>query len=160
MVTPADRRRFLIATVVTALALPYLVHEITKKGAESPVGAVPAKVGNPVTAGLGGSTTAPTTVATSAAAATAGAPTRIAEGKIGFRLYDPVQWGDRPCASAGLPMNTKVIVQNLNNGKTTTCTVVNDARGVGRDHLLEVADTVFAEIADPTVGVIPVRIAW
>ncbi|MGE0878898.1 MAG: hypothetical protein AB7L13_19385 [Acidimicrobiia bacterium] len=149
----------MIATVVTALALPYLVHEITKKGSESPVGAASPVAG--VQVGLGSSTTLAPTAAPAATPATqAGPPTHISEGKVGFRLYDPTQWGARACAGSGIPVNAKVIIANLNNGKTTTCTIVNDARGVGKDHLLELSDTVFAEIADPTVGVIPARIAW
>lgn len=155
MVTASDRRRFVIASVVTALAIPLLVRDLASDDkSEAPVGAASPVAGVQV---AGVNLSATSTASGTAAPAT---PSHQAEGKIGFRFYEPAQWGDRPCASAGLAPNTRVVIANLNNGKTTWCVVVKDARGVVRDHLLEVADTVFAEIADPSVGVIPARIAW
>lgn len=63
------------------------------------------------------------------------------------------------CANNFLPMGTVVTVTNLNNGATTSC-VVNDRGAFGPPRILDMDITVFSAIANPSEGVIPIRISW
>jgi hypothetical protein len=187
-----DRRRILAASVVTALTLPLLIRENLDRpegpAAPAAIGAVGGAAVADLSTGSGGrtATTVPVAEALSssgvaldqgpiapvAGAAPAPLPTestvpalpgRAREGKAGFRIYDyRDRWGDRPCASADLPVGTEVGVTNLNNGRTTTCLVARNATPaeLGKDRIIELDSEIFAEIADPAVGVIPVRVTW
>jgi rare lipoprotein A len=52
-----------------------------------------------------------------------------------------------------------VTVTNLANGASTTCTV-NDRGPYGPGRIIDLDREVFAQLADPAVGVIDVVITW
>jgi rare lipoprotein A len=81
------------------------------------------------------------------------------EGKATFLSFDSAVYGDRPCSHRTLPIGTVISVTNLNNGKTATC-VVQDRGPYVAGRLIDLDVEVFADLADPAVGVIPVRITW
>lgn len=74
----------------------------------------------------------------------------------------PASWYSAPsgtCAHQTLPIGTVVTVTNLANGESTTCTV--EDRGPYQDgRIIDLAKTTFAQIADPSEGVIQVKIEW
>jgi hypothetical protein len=81
------------------------------------------------------------------------------EGKATFQQYDDALWGPAACSAATIPIGTVVHLTNLNSGLSATCTVrarVEASTGF----VLISDDTVFSAIADPVVGIIPVRITW
>lgn len=86
-------------------------------------------------------------------------PGNAEEGKATFLSYDAEVYGDRPCSHRTLPIGTVVSVTNLNNGKTATC-VVQDRGPYVTGRLIDLDVEVFSDLADPAVGVIPVRITW
>jgi hypothetical protein len=88
-----------------------------------------------------------------------GPPANSEEGKATFLSYDPARFGVRPCAHQTLPVDTVVTVTNLNNGKTTTC-VVRDRALAAPGRIIELDVEQFQELADPAVGVVPVRLSW
>lgn len=63
------------------------------------------------------------------------------------------------CANNTLPKGTRVQVTNLASGATTTC-VVNDRGAFRLPRILDMDKRVFAQLADPGTGVIPIRISW
>jgi rare lipoprotein A len=63
------------------------------------------------------------------------------------------------CAHRTLPFGTVVTVTNVANGASTTC-VVNDRGPYGAGKIIDLAEDVFARIANPSTGVISVRINW
>jgi LysM repeat protein len=81
------------------------------------------------------------------------------DGKATFVGYDNARWGDRPCAHKTLPRGTVVTITNLDNGKSTTC-VVRDRGPFYPGRIIDLDTEVFAELANPSIGVIPVRITW
>lgn len=63
------------------------------------------------------------------------------------------------CASPNLPFGTQVTVTDLANGRTTTCTV-DDRQDPSTGRVLDLSESSFAQLADPSVGVIEVRLTW
>jgi rare lipoprotein A len=63
------------------------------------------------------------------------------------------------CASPNLPFGTEVTVTDLANGRSTTCTV-DDRMGASTGRVLDLAEASFAQLADPSVGVVEVRLTW
>ena len=71
-------------------------------------------------------------------------------------------WYDyRPgeCAHKTIPKGTVVTVTNLATGASTTC-VVTDRGPYDGARIIDLDRTTFAQIADPSRGVIEVRITW
>lgn len=108
-------------------------------------------------------TAAPTT--TVAPSTTAPAPAisepsgSFEDGKATFLGYDDATWGPATCAHRTLPKGTVVAITNLDNGRTATC-VVRDRGPFAAGRIIDLDRDVFALLADPSVGVIPVRITW
>jgi rare lipoprotein A len=63
------------------------------------------------------------------------------------------------CASPNLAFGTHVTVTNLANGATTTCTV-DDRQDPSTGRVLDLSEASFAQLADPSQGVIEVRLTW
>ena len=63
------------------------------------------------------------------------------------------------CASPSLAYGTVVTVTDLGTGKSVTCTV-DDRQDPSSGRVLDLAEATFAELADPSVGVIEVRLSW
>jgi hypothetical protein len=63
------------------------------------------------------------------------------------------------CASHFLPKGTVVTVTNLANDATTTC-VVDDYEAAPYPRVLDMSPSGFAQLSDPSRGVVDVRISW
>lgn len=63
------------------------------------------------------------------------------------------------CATWFLPMGTVVTVRDLATGRTISCTVT-DHEDSGSDHIIDLNETQFAELAPLAQGVINVRVTW
>jgi len=63
------------------------------------------------------------------------------------------------CASPNLAFGTVVTVTNTANGLSTTCTV-DDRMDPSTGRVLDMSEGSFAKIADPSQGVIEVRLTW
>ena len=63
------------------------------------------------------------------------------------------------CASPNIAYGTVVTVTDLSTGKSVTCTV-DDHQDPSSGRVLDLAEATFAELADPSVGVIEVRVSW
>ncbi len=156
----------LLACLVTLLALPWLISEnqdgpteaVGAVGVAAPGVGVPA-VGEPLrSASLAGTGPAPApSVPRAVTGASATADTE--EGRATFVRYDDATWGERTCAHRTLPFGTMLTVTNLNSGRQTTC-VVRDRGPSSPGRVVDLDAEVFAELADPSVGIIPVRISW
>ncbi|HUY63405.1 MAG TPA: septal ring lytic transglycosylase RlpA family protein [Acidimicrobiales bacterium] len=63
------------------------------------------------------------------------------------------------CASPDLAFGTTVTVTDLSTGDSVTCTVDDrQARSPGR--VIDLAEATFAKLADPSTGLIEVRLTW
>jgi hypothetical protein len=74
----------------------------------------------------------------------------------GASWYDSTPGG---CAHRSLPFGTVVTITNLATGATATCTV-NDRGPYGAGRIIDLDRSVFAQLADPSAGVINARISW
>lgn len=92
----------------------------------------------------------PATVRQAPAPATANS----AEGEASWYDYKPGS-----CAHRSLPFGTVVRVTNLGNGRQATCTV-GDRGPFVTGRIVDLEKGVFAQLADPSAGVITVRISW
>jgi hypothetical protein len=63
------------------------------------------------------------------------------------------------CASPTLPFGTVVTVTNDATGASTTCTV-DDREEAGYPRVLDLSPSGFAQLADPSDGVVDVTISW
>jgi len=172
------RRRLLFAVWLTVLALPILVIDNIPR---TEARAAPVKV---EADGVATSTTSSTTttvpptseVATSeVTATTAPEPVRAAAVRattttevVTTTTAPPneetggASWYDyRPgeCAHRTLPKGTVVTITRLATGASTTC-VVTDRGPWGGDRIIDLDRATFAQLADPSTGVIQVRITW
>ena len=76
------------------------------------------------------------------------------EGQASWYYHDP-----GTCAHRSLPFGTVVTVTSLRDGATTTCTVADRGPYI-QGRIIDLERSVFAELADPSVGVLDVRISW
>ena len=76
------------------------------------------------------------------------------EGGASWYAYNPGE-----CAHQTIPKGTVVTVTNLANGASTTC-VVTDRGPYGGGRIIDLDRSTFAQLADPSAGVIQVRITW
>jgi rare lipoprotein A (peptidoglycan hydrolase) len=76
------------------------------------------------------------------------------EGGASWYDYNPGE-----CAHQTIPKGTVVTVTNLANGASTTC-VVTDRGPYGGGRIIDLDRSTFAQLADPSAGVIQVRITW
>jgi rare lipoprotein A len=63
------------------------------------------------------------------------------------------------CASPTLPFGTVVTITNVATGATTTCTV-DDREEAGYPRVLDLSPSGFAQLAQPSQGVVDVSISW
>jgi rare lipoprotein A len=63
------------------------------------------------------------------------------------------------CASPTLPFGTVLTVTNLANGASTTCTV-DDREQAGYPRVVDLSPSGFAQLAEPSQGVVDVSISW
>jgi rare lipoprotein A len=66
---------------------------------------------------------------------------------------------DGTCAHPTLAFGTVVTVTNLANGRTVKCTVT-DRGPYESGRIIDLAKTIFDDLAPPATGVIDVRIQW
>jgi len=63
------------------------------------------------------------------------------------------------CASPDLPFGTVVTVTDLASGASVTCTIDDrEAQNPGR--VIDMSEQTFAQLADPSVGLIEVSVRW
>lgn len=178
------RRRLVFAVWLTLLALPILVIDniprTEARAAPVTVNATHASVSSTTapTVVLGAdaidttsssttATTAPPTTAVSAKAkpvsaprptttttTTTTAPPNVERGGASWYDYNPGE-----CAHRTLPKGTVVTVRNLANGATVTC-VVTDRGPYDYSRIIDLDRDSFAQLADPSRGVIQVEITW
>lgn len=85
------------------------------------------------------------------------APVNPAHEKVGVATwynYIPGQ-----CATWYLPKGTTITVTDLATGKSIAC-VITDRESPGSDHVVDLNETQFAELAPLGQGVIEVRVSW
>ena len=63
------------------------------------------------------------------------------------------------CAHRSLPFGTVVTVVSLRDGATTTCTVADRGPFI-EGRIIDLERSVFAQLADPSAGILDVRISW
>lgn len=63
------------------------------------------------------------------------------------------------CASPSLPFGTVVTVTNTATGASTSCTV-DDREESGYPRVLDMSPSGFAQLADPSRGVVEATISW
>jgi rare lipoprotein A (peptidoglycan hydrolase) len=63
------------------------------------------------------------------------------------------------CASPTLPFGTVLTVTNAVTGASTTCTV-DDREQAGFPRVVDMSPSGFAQLADPSQGVVDVTISW
>lgn len=68
-------------------------------------------------------------------------------------------WHPGECAHVTIPKGTVVSVTNQANGATTSC-VVTDRGPYGPGRIIDLDRGTFAQLADPSAGVITVTIRW
>ena len=183
------RRRLVFAVWLTVLALPILVIDnIPRTDARAAVvKAEAARAMETATTARPGFSVVPTTileqVATREPATTTSAPTATTRPKAravaattttttaprttttttppntetgGASWYD---YRSGECAHKTIPKGTVVTVTNLATGAHTTC-VVTDRGPYDGARIIDLDKGTFAQIADPSQGVIQVRITW
>ena len=63
------------------------------------------------------------------------------------------------CASPSLAFGTVLTVTNVATGASTTCTV-DDREQAGYPRVVDMSPSGFAQLADPSQGVVDVTISW
>ena len=123
-----------LLTTTTTTAPPPPVEEVSARAAAAPIVAP-----------------APAPAATAASAPTTdgerGQATWYAEAPAGM------------CASPTLPFGTVLTVTNAATGASTTCTV-DDREQAGFPRVVDMSPSGFAQLADPSQGVVDVTISW
>ena len=128
------------STTTTTTEAPHPVVEV--RAASVPVTTVPP----PTTTTVPPTTTVPSTTSTAA----------------GHSETGQASWYSAPagtCASPDLAFGTVVTVTDLSNGNSTTCTV-DDKQDPSTGRVLDLSESSFAQLADPSQGVIEVRLDW
>jgi peptidoglycan lytic transglycosylase len=172
------RRRLLFAVWLTVLALPILVIDniprtearaapvkIETDGVSTPSSSASTTT-VPPTSEVTTTTDAPSTTAPERRATTVRqpAPTTVVttttapsnEQEGGASWYD---YRAGECAHRTLPKGTVVTITRLDTGARATC-VVTDRGPWGAGRIIDLDRGTFAQLADPSTGVIQVRITW
>ena len=172
----------LVAAVVTAMALPFLLSHAQSGGNDPAVATVD---GNGVAAGLrnGNSTSSveastspdfgylngPETTLEPAPILVGVPPAKSAnemDARIGYRVVPPL-WRSlpRPCIAnsivpgASIPVGTTLTIVNLANSHTTTCVVATHLP-LPAEQPLQLTEAVYAELGDQIDAPLSVRISW
>jgi rare lipoprotein A (peptidoglycan hydrolase) len=99
-----------------------------------------------------------TAAATVTQATTTVAPARTTDGEAGQATWYAAAPAGM-CASPTLPFGTVLTVTNVATGARTTCTV-DDREGAGYPRVVDMSPSGFAQLADPSQGVVDVTISW
>ena len=100
----------------------------------------------------------PPTVAPRVVAVTASRPATSGTSERGQATW----YAEAPpgrCASPTLPFGTVLTVTNVATGASTTCTV-DDREQAGYPRVVDMSPSGFAQLADPSQGVVDVTISW
>jgi hypothetical protein len=172
----ADRKRLLVATAATMLALPLLVRENRAQQGDRPnaVAAVAPGIdlASPLSGASGGTVSTQelaVTVATSPpVAVTTAAPIEIATpastsgntmtGLASYKRLSPTP-GPRLCATAAAPRGRTIRVFDIDNGHEITCTNVSTKQSVNGSTVL-LDTTTFKELSDLAQAPIPITVSW
>jgi hypothetical protein len=173
--SPDDRRRLTLATIITLVALPALwlmQRDDTAPGSPTvaaagapaaPAGETDTEVTDddpPPPAYLEGpSTTAPVVDDTPLVIATGETNTaNRLTGTAGYRRFDDAL-NPGTCNVNGAPLGVTITVRNVDNDRTTTCVNTSTARGDdGEIAVLDIA--IFLQIADLVDAPLPVELTW
>jgi len=140
---------------VTTAAPPTTVEVTTTVTTEAPTTSAPAVTTRPksqASASTTTSTTRPTTTTTEPPPTTA--PPNRQAGGASWYAYNAGE-----CAHPSIPMGTVVTVTRLGTGASTTC-VVTDRGPHGAGRIIDLDRGTFAQLGDPSEGVIQVSISW
>jgi peptidoglycan lytic transglycosylase len=96
----------------------------------------------------------PATTSTTAAPPTTEAAANTQTGGASWYDYNPGE-----CAHPTIPKGTVVAISRLGTGASVTC-VVTDRGPHGAGRIIDLDSGTFAQLADPSEGVIQVRITW
>jgi rare lipoprotein A len=178
------RRRLVFAVWLTVLALPILVIDnIPRTEARATpvktelIQAAPDFTASSSTTTVESSTTvAEETSTTAATPTTRAAVRRAASATIAAprpttttttappnREQGGASWYDYragECAHRTLPRGTVVTIRSLANGATATCTVTDRGPYGDTSRIIDLDRGTFAQLADPSTGVIQVEITW
>lgn len=172
----ADRKRLLVATAATLLALPLLVRENRAQQGDRPdaVAAVAPGIdlAGPLRGGSGGTADPPAVTVTVATAApivaTTAAPIVIATpmsttgntetGLASYKRLSPTP-GPRLCATPAAPRGRAIRVLDIDNGHEVTCTNVSTKQSINGNTVL-LDTTTFKELADLAQAPIPISVSW
>ncbi|HEY7930764.1 MAG TPA: PASTA domain-containing protein [Acidimicrobiales bacterium] len=83
----------------------------------------------------------------------------IAAGRYKYGVATWYSYVPGRCATWFLPMGTVVTVRDLATGHTISCTVT-DHEAPGTNHIIDLSETQFAQLAPLPQGVINVRVTW
>lgn len=128
---------------------PTTVEQATTSASSTTTTTVRPKAKATITSSTASTTTRPRSTTT-----TTTAPLNSETG--GASWYD---YRSGECAHQTIPKGTVVTVTNLANGLQTTC-VVTDRGPYDGGRIIDLDKDTFAQIADPSQGVIEVRITW
>jgi rare lipoprotein A len=101
-------------------------------------------------------TTQPRRTTTTAAPAPVTTQVEANSQQGGASWYD---YNPGECAHQTIPKGTVVTVTSLSSGASTTC-VVTDRGPYGAGRIIDLDRGTFAQLADPSAGIIQVRITW
>jgi hypothetical protein len=82
-------------------------------------------------------------------------------GGVGFKIGIATWYNYFPgrCATWYLPKGTRLTVRDLTTGRSVTC-VITDRENEGDDHVVDLSETQFSELAPLSQGVIRVKVSW
>jgi rare lipoprotein A (peptidoglycan hydrolase) len=121
----------------------------------SPVTAAPQQTANVQEASVPVTTT---TVAPKATPVTAPPPPRSGNSEQGQATWYAAAPPGK-CASPTLPFGTVLTVTDIATGATVICTV-DDREEAGYPRVVDMSPSGFAQLADPSQGVVDVTISW
>ncbi|HNJ98406.1 MAG TPA: hypothetical protein PLV13_09790 [Ilumatobacteraceae bacterium] len=170
MYRSSERRRVILASVVTAVAIPTLwIVNGNDSDAKTAEGGTtiptapptdPYQPATPVFVGNDGQTVDQGGVVSVAVAA--GPTANSIKGKASYYRYPATL--DRPCTAPAAPDGATLTIINVDNGQSTTCTnIVTDvmtSRALQLRVDIIMHTTVFSEIGDVTDSPIDVRVTW
>lgn len=159
-----DRGRIVLASAVTLVALPLVIHASQKQDRDPTVAVVSPDAGlasqlqPTATPAAGGVAASPTVAPTTAPPATAPPSSIVTEGEATWDRWSPGTVPvTSPCVTPLAATGREVTVINLDTGRRVTCTVVEHGplpEGV----IVKLDAPVFQQLADLGEQPIPVRV--
>lgn len=89
------------------------------------------------------------------------ATTAVVVNGIGFKIGVATWYNYVPgrCATWYLPKGTRLTVRDLTTGKSVTC-IISDRESHSGNHVVDLSETQFRELAPLSIGVISVKVSW